>query len=162
MLGSFHSLYGTAIKRAAPCKGVRYIVSGMKKFIVLILVLSTMALGIFFYPSLSSTLDILSGVSTSERKCTTQAGEIYYGDVPDGVVCQKNESVDTSLTVVKSPSQNVTESSMNYGNMKCDGRKYCSQMKSCKEAKFFLQKCPNTSMDGNNDGIPCQRQWCNF
>jgi hypothetical protein len=43
---------------------------------------------------------------------------------------------------------------------KCDGRTYCSQMTSCAEATFFLQNCPGTKMDGNNDGIPCERQWC--
>lgn len=42
----------------------------------------------------------------------------------------------------------------------CDGRTYCSQMTSCAEATFFLQNCPGTKMDGNNDGIPCERQWC--
>ncbi|XOB63514.1 excalibur calcium-binding domain-containing protein [Campylobacterota bacterium DY0563] len=43
----------------------------------------------------------------------------------------------------------------------CDGRTYCSEMTSCEEAKFFLNNCPDTKMDGNNDGIPCERQWCN-
>lgn len=42
----------------------------------------------------------------------------------------------------------------------CDGREYCSQMTSCEEAEFFLRNCPNVKMDGNNDGIPCERQWC--
>lgn len=42
----------------------------------------------------------------------------------------------------------------------CDGREYCSQMTSCEEAKFFLRNCPDVKMDGNNDGIPCERQWC--
>jgi len=43
---------------------------------------------------------------------------------------------------------------------RCDGRIYCSQMTSCSEAKFFLQSCPGTQMDGNHDGIPCESQWC--
>jgi len=43
---------------------------------------------------------------------------------------------------------------------KCDGRIYCSQMTSCEEATFFLRNCPGTKMDGDNDGIPCERQWC--
>ena len=43
---------------------------------------------------------------------------------------------------------------------KCDGRIYCSQMTSCAEATYFLQNCPDTKMDGNHDGIPCERQWC--
>ncbi len=43
---------------------------------------------------------------------------------------------------------------------RCDGRTHCSQMTSCEEATWFLRNCPNTKMDGNNDGIPCERQWC--
>jgi cold shock CspA family protein len=43
---------------------------------------------------------------------------------------------------------------------KCDGRTHCSQMTSCTEATFFLKNCPGTQMDGNNDGTPCEQQWC--
>jgi hypothetical protein len=43
---------------------------------------------------------------------------------------------------------------------KCDGRTYCSQMTSCAEATYFLRNCPGTKMDGDNDGIPCEAQWC--
>jgi cold shock CspA family protein len=42
----------------------------------------------------------------------------------------------------------------------CDGRTHCSQMTSCAEATFFLRNCPNVQMDGNNDGVPCEQQWC--
>jgi hypothetical protein len=44
---------------------------------------------------------------------------------------------------------------------RCDGRTHCSQMSSCEEAKFFLKNCPDTKMDGDGDGIPCESQWCN-
>lgn len=43
---------------------------------------------------------------------------------------------------------------------RCDGRTYCSQMTSCAEATFFLRNCPSVQMDGNNDGVPCEQQWC--
>jgi micrococcal nuclease len=43
---------------------------------------------------------------------------------------------------------------------RCDGRQYCSQMKSCAEATWFLKNCPNVKMDGNRDGMPCEQQWC--
>jgi len=46
------------------------------------------------------------------------------------------------------------------GAFKCDGRTYCSQMSSCAEATYFLKNCPGVKMDGNNDGIPCEKQWC--
>lgn len=42
----------------------------------------------------------------------------------------------------------------------CDGRTHCSQMTSCEEATFFIRNCPGTKMDGDNDGIPCERQLC--
>ena len=42
----------------------------------------------------------------------------------------------------------------------CDGRQHCSQMRSCSEAEYFIQHCPNTKMDGDRDGIPCEEQWC--
>lgn len=42
----------------------------------------------------------------------------------------------------------------------CDGRKHCSQMSSCSEAKQFLRNCPDMEMDGDNDGIPCEQQLC--
>lgn len=44
-------------------------------------------------------------------------------------------------------------------NYKCDGRQYCSQMTSYAEAKYFNLYCPNTKMDGDRDGIPCERQF---
>ncbi len=43
----------------------------------------------------------------------------------------------------------------------CDGRTHCSQMTSCTEASFFLKHCPGVEMDGDNDGVPCEQQWCN-
>lgn len=42
----------------------------------------------------------------------------------------------------------------------CDGRQYCSQMRSCAEARYFLARCPGVKMDGDGDGIPCEEQWC--
>jgi cold shock CspA family protein len=43
---------------------------------------------------------------------------------------------------------------------RCTGKQYCSQMRSCAEARFYLQSCPDTKMDGDRDGIPCEEQWC--
>lgn len=43
---------------------------------------------------------------------------------------------------------------------KCDDRTHCSHMTSCAEAKYFIKHCPNTKMDGNHDGVPCEKQWC--
>jgi cold shock CspA family protein len=42
----------------------------------------------------------------------------------------------------------------------CQGKTHCSQMSSCDEAMFYIKNCPNTEMDGDHDGIPCESQWC--
>lgn len=54
----------------------------------------------------------------------------------------------------------ATSSAPTTAPYRCDGRTHCSQMRSCAEAKYFLRHCPGTSMDGDGDGIPCERQWC--
>jgi hypothetical protein len=41
----------------------------------------------------------------------------------------------------------------------CDGRKHCSQMTSYGEAVYFNKHCPDTRMDGDLDGIPCEKQF---
>jgi len=42
----------------------------------------------------------------------------------------------------------------------CQGKQHCSQMNSCKEAKFYLKNCPSVKIDGDRDGVPCERQLC--
>lgn len=39
---------------------------------------------------------------------------------------------------------------------KCEGKKYCKEMKSCAEAKFYLTQCGLTRLDRDKDGIPCE------
>ncbi|UHQ56495.1 excalibur calcium-binding domain-containing protein [Microbulbifer sp. YPW16] len=66
-------------------------------------------------------------------------------------------SVDGMETIKLSPSRGPDKSSqVLYQKFKCDGRQHCSQMTSREEAVFFIRNCPNTKMDGDNDGIPCE------
>ena len=58
-------------------------------------------------------------------------------------------------TPVNSPIASTPSSSFS-----CDGRKHCTQMKSCAEANYFLANCPGVKMEGDKDGIPCEEQWC--
>lgn len=44
----------------------------------------------------------------------------------------------------------------NTSQFRCDGRQHCSQMTSRAEAEFFIRNCPDTKMDGDRDGIPCE------
>ena len=39
----------------------------------------------------------------------------------------------------------------------CGGKRYCREMSSCEEAKFYLTQCGVSSLDGNHDGVPCAK-----
>lgn len=40
----------------------------------------------------------------------------------------------------------------------CNSKKYlCSQMRSCQEAKFYLDKCGEKALDLDYDGTPCEK-----
>ncbi|MDD4329973.1 MAG: excalibur calcium-binding domain-containing protein [Aliarcobacter sp.] len=39
---------------------------------------------------------------------------------------------------------------------KCNEKKYCKDMKSCKEAIFYLNQCGVSRLDRDKDGIPCE------
>ena len=67
------------------------------------------------------------------------------------------------MTEVESMAPKVMEklrTTLSTSRYKCDGRSYCPQMTSCEEALYFLNHCPGVNMDGDQDGIPCEQQWC--
>jgi len=66
----------------------------------------------------------------------------------------------TSAPQLTSPDSHSSATETQESPFHCDGRTYCSQMTSCSEAKYFLAHCPDVKMDGDHDGIPCERQWC--
>lgn len=69
---------------------------------------------------------------------------------------------NADLKLLNTPSKLETFGvSIPVNNYSCDGRQHCSQMSSCEEATFFINNCPNTKMDGDYDGIPCESQHCN-
>jgi endonuclease YncB( thermonuclease family) len=42
------------------------------------------------------------------------------------------------------------------GGFSCSGKRYCREMTSCEEAKFYLMSCGAGSLDGDKDGVPCE------
>jgi endonuclease YncB( thermonuclease family) len=66
----------------------------------------------------------------------------------------------TAGGVAKAPVALAPVAAVAADGRRCDGRTRCSQMTSCAEATWFLKNCPGVQMDGNDDGVPCERQWC--
>ncbi|MEK6482018.1 thermonuclease family protein [Catalinimonas sp. 4WD22] len=38
----------------------------------------------------------------------------------------------------------------------CGAKRYCKEMTSCEEAKYYLEHCGLTRLDGDKDGVPCE------
>lgn len=143
----------------------------MKKFSLMIVItlLAWYGGSEFFNRQYGSELLHRLHLSDSEKlRCVTKDGKIVYGQIPAGTTCERIEEIKGSLSVIasefadkgKSSNQLPATPSKTSARFKCDGRTLCSQMNSCEEATFFLNNCPGVQMDGNNDGMPCERQWC--
>ena len=66
---------------------------------------------------------------------------------------------ETEIRFVEQPASPAAERRDNDSSspaFHCDGRQHCSQMKSCDEAEYFLEHCPDVKMDGDGDGRPCE------
>ncbi|MEZ5671763.1 MAG: excalibur calcium-binding domain-containing protein [Thiotrichaceae bacterium] len=59
-----------------------------------------------------------------------------------------------------SPPKPVTAPAAATSNYRCAGKTHCSHMSSCEEATFYLRNCPGVKIDGDGNGIPCEKQWC--
>jgi hypothetical protein len=42
------------------------------------------------------------------------------------------------------------------GDQQCNGKRFCRQMTSCTEARFYLNVCRVQGLDGDSDGTPCE------
>ncbi len=79
------------------------------------------------------------------------------------VIWQSSKKDQNDIQVnatINSDTQELNGSDTNSGDrFVCDGRIYCSDMSSYEEARFFIENCPGTQMDGDGDGNPCEKQF---
>lgn len=62
----------------------------------------------------------------------------------------------TSVEAISFEDRSTSPIKVSSNKFKCDGRQHCSQMNSRAEAVYFINNCPDTKMDGDYDGIPCE------
>jgi cold shock CspA family protein len=125
--------------------------SGFSKAIALLLLL---ALGVYGYRHYEKTVaryatEAATAPEDAPYQAASRAESQAASPAPSAA------TVSTPAPALHAPAQGFASTAF-----ACDGRTHCSQMTSCAEAKFFLQHCPNTKMDGDNDGTPCEQQWC--
>ncbi|MFN6338575.1 MAG: excalibur calcium-binding domain-containing protein [Cyanobacteriota bacterium] len=128
-------------------------------------------------PKILSKLSLVAGlvlatsgaVAAPSNKCLVNSRVTYqHGTCPADQVRKpptiqeliaEEQSFRTAVAV-SAPNKVAPAAPKISSGFSCDGRRYCSQMKSCAEAHYFLANCPGTKMDGDGNGIPCEKQWC--
>lgn len=86
-----------------------------------------------------------------------QCGEGERDADNDGIPCENicGDSMDIYLQrrAAGDGQFGVSQQSQSFA---CEGKRRCSQMVSCAEARFYLSQCGVGSLDGNGDGVPCE------
>lgn len=131
-------------------KGITFTVAG---FIVIAILL---ALIFQKYQSYQQAQQLKTIQLIEEQKQIIAHQREAIGDLPEVKRLEKaTDAIKTNSGSSASSQQPIAAKAQ----FSCDGRTHCSQMRSYDEALFFLRNCPNTKMDGNNDGEPCERQF---
>ncbi len=137
----------------------------MKKVLIIVVLLILALVGYKILQPKNSIRESTTTIATDNSTGNLTDSAFTSADFDDiSPTYVDSGSEPDSISVAVAPVNPVVNSVINTQpaapSFSCDGRKHCSQMTSCAEATYFLKNCPNTKMDGNNDGIPCEQQWC--
>ena len=142
------------------------------RYLILIVTLIVMGIGLFFawqqyqHYKIQQQYKVQNLMQQQQQIIAAQRKAV--GDVQPIPLSEKTQRAlehnrsSTLRTTMVSNTQTAPQVSNNspaLAKFSCDGRKHCSQMHSYEEALFFLRNCPNTKMDGDGDGIPCEKQF---
>lgn len=136
----------------------------IKKILMMVVLLTLTILGYKILqpkkPISEPTTDIATNISTQPTSDSTDSDDIPFDNIPPTYVDLGPADLGPAPTSELTTTPVLSTQSV-ASRFSCDGRTHCSQMTSCAEATYFTNHCPNTKMDGNHDGVPCEQQWCN-
>lgn len=97
-------------------------------------------------------LPLLAKASTANSDKIDDAANPFSNDAPLPSTEDKSESPKEEL---KPESKKEKEEKSDSDS--CGGKSRCGQMSSCSEAKHYLNDCGISSLDRDDDGIPCEK-----
>ncbi|MGP1607560.1 MAG: excalibur calcium-binding domain-containing protein [Moraxella sp.] len=99
-----------------------------------------------FFAVLVSACIVLSGINVAEAR---RGGGSRTKSTTKTITTTRTANHASHTSHSKGSAQGGT-------NQQCGTKRYCSQMSSCSEAKYYLNTCGVSSLDRNNDGVPCE------
>ena len=91
----------------------------------------------------------------AERKAREEKRGLWADDTCSGSLTKSTVSETPAPVTTKTETEPATQSAST-GNGSCAGKTKCGQMTSCQEAKFYLNNCGVSKLDGDKDGVPCE------
>lgn len=86
---------------------------------------------------------------------------IYPSDYRHGSKATANTSTPSyPATPRQQPSYTYTRqptTSNSSSGFTCGSKRVCAEMTSCAEARYYLTQCGLSRLDGDNDGVPCEK-----
>lgn len=92
------------------------------------------------------------------KKLITVFLVVAFGFTPTLVMAKHSSHHYNSHNSNYDDSNSNSNSNSNYDD-RCSGKHYCSDVHTYAEAKWVLNNCPDVHMDGDDDNIPCERQF---
>lgn len=140
--------------------------SSKKRMIVTVIglmIIAVLAVLVFKkYQSYQQSQKLKATQLIEEQKKIVIAQRQALGDLPEVKLSEKTEH---ALKALPTPAVHHDQKRLEQQPLiaqtqfSCDGRKHCSQMRSLEEARWFVRNCPDTEMDGDHDGEPCEQQF---
>lgn len=134
--------------RSQPNKGLIFTIAGL----IIIAILS--ALVFQKYQSYQQSKQLKAARLAEEQSRIIEQQRKAIGELPKLKFSEKTERALQHQQV--QPMLATRSTGAANTQFRWDGRQHCSQMNSRAEAEFFIKNCPDTKMDGDNDGIPCE------
>lgn len=101
-----------------------------------------------------SELEQLAGITLFPQLSNSSKEHAMKLPEPSASHGKKTKDIDAPVPTLYQAPQAVSTAPM---NQECRGKRTCKEMSSCEEAKFYLNNCGVTNIDGDGDGIPCEK-----
>jgi len=140
-------------KNPASHKGMIFTIIGLVFIVIL--------MGLVFqkYQVYQQSLKLKTAQLIEKQKKIVEAQRQAIGDLPKVKFSEKTQNALKPSLISEFDAPVAENKTTAVSQFRCDGRTHCSQMTSLAEAKFFISNCPDTRMDGNHDGEPCEKQF---
>jgi endonuclease G len=101
-----------------------------------------------------SELEQLAGITLFPKLNKSSKEHAMKLPEPSGSHSNRAKDINAPVPMLYKAQQALSTATM---SQECRGKRTCKEMSSCEEAIFYLNNCGVTKIDGDGDGMPCEK-----